>query len=109
MIFPVLRCRAPILTGSTTWGVMRASSRWPRTTTRARSRWLSIRGWWRAEGHHLYLRPRRLLITADGGGSNGWRLRLWKWELQRLADQTGLTLAVCHFHRARANGTRWKT
>jgi hypothetical protein len=30
-----------------------------------------------------------LLITADGGGSNGWRLRLWKWELQRLADQTG--------------------
>ncbi len=38
-----------------------------------------------------------LLITADGGGSNGWRLRLWKWELQRLADQTGLTLTVCHF------------
>jgi hypothetical protein len=38
-----------------------------------------------------------LLITADGGGSNGWHLRLWKWELQRLADQTGLTLAVCHF------------
>src|ERR1035437_940954 len=50
----------------------------------------SIRGWWRFEGCHLYLRARRLLITADGGGSNGWRLRLWKWELQRLADQTGL-------------------
>ena len=45
----------------------------------------------------LYLRARRLLITADGGGGNGWRLRLWKWELQRLADQTGLTLTVCHF------------
>ena len=37
------------------------------------------------------------MITADGGGSNGWRLRLWKWELQRLADQTGLALRVCHF------------
>src|SRR5450432_209339 len=57
----------------------------------------SIRGWWRAEGRRLYLSARRLLITADGGGSNGWRLWLWKWELQRLADQTGLTLTVCHF------------
>ena len=57
----------------------------------------SIRGWWRAEGHRLYPRAQRLLITADGGGSNGWRLRLWKWELQRLADQTGLALRVCHF------------
>jgi len=57
----------------------------------------SIRGWWRAEGHRLYPRTDRLLITADGGGSNGWRLRLWKWELQRLADQTGLALQVCHF------------
>lgn len=57
----------------------------------------SIRGWWRAEGRRLYPQATRLLITADGGGSNGWRLRLWKWELQRLADETGLTLAVCHF------------
>jgi hypothetical protein len=57
----------------------------------------SIRGWWRAAGRSLYLGARRLLITADGGGSNGWRLRLWKWELQRLADQTGLTLTICHF------------
>jgi len=57
----------------------------------------SIRGWWRAEGRRLYPHSQRLLITADGGGSNGWRLRLWKWELQRLADQTGLILAVCHF------------
>jgi len=57
----------------------------------------SIRGWWRAEGRRLYPRTDRLLITADGGGSNGWRLRLWKWELQRLADQTGLALMVCHF------------
>lgn len=57
----------------------------------------SIRGWWRAEGRRLYPRSPRLLITADGGGSNGYRLRLWKWELQRLADQTGLEIAVCHF------------
>ncbi len=42
-------------------------------------------------------RARRLLITADAGGSNGYRLRLWKLELQKLADETGLEIAVCHF------------
>ncbi len=57
----------------------------------------SIRGWWRQEGQRLYPAASRLLITADGGGSNGYRLRLWKLELQRLADQTGLSIAVCHF------------
>jgi hypothetical protein len=57
----------------------------------------SIRGWWRAEGRRLYPKTRDLLITADGGGSNGWRLRLWKLELQKLADETGLALSVCHF------------
>ena len=57
----------------------------------------SIRGWWRQEGRRLYPQADRLLITADGGGSNGYRLRLWKLELQRLADQTGLEIAVCHF------------
>ena len=57
----------------------------------------SIRGWWRAEGRRLYPKAARLLITADGGGSNGYRLRLWKLELQRLADQTGLEIEVCHF------------
>ena len=57
----------------------------------------SIRGWWRKEGQRLYPHTRRLVITADGGGSNGYRVRLWKWELQRLADQTGLEIAVCHF------------
>jgi len=57
----------------------------------------SIRGWWRHEGGRLYPGATRLLITADGGGSNGYRLRLWKLELQRLADQTGLEIAVCHF------------
>jgi Rhodopirellula transposase DDE domain len=57
----------------------------------------SIRGWWRHEGRRLYPQAPTLLITADGGGSNGYRLRLWKWELQRLADQTGLAIQVCHF------------
>ncbi|MEI6972601.1 MAG: ISAzo13 family transposase [bacterium] len=57
----------------------------------------SIRGWWRAEGCKLYPKARDLLITADGGGSNGSRLRLWKLELQKLADETGLAIAVCHF------------
>jgi hypothetical protein len=57
----------------------------------------SIRGWWRAEGKRLYPKARRLLITPDGGGSHGYRLRQWKLELQRLADGTGLTISVCHF------------
>jgi hypothetical protein len=57
----------------------------------------SIRGWWRYEGKRLYPAATRLLITADGGGSNGYRRRLWKLELQRLADQTGHSIAVCHF------------
>ena len=57
----------------------------------------SIRGWWRHEGRRLYPEAKRVLITADGGGSNGSRLRLWKLELQKLADDTGLSLSVCHF------------
>ena len=57
----------------------------------------SLRGWWHYEGRQLYPRAAELLITADGGGSNGYRLRLWKWELQRFADQTGLAVSVAHF------------
>jgi hypothetical protein len=57
----------------------------------------SIRGWWRSEGSALYALAPKLLITADGGGSNGSRLRLWKLELQKLADETGLSISVCHF------------
>lgn len=57
----------------------------------------SIRGWWRQEGQRLYPGGRNLLITADGGGSNGYRLRLWKLELQKLANETGLSISVCHF------------
>jgi hypothetical protein len=57
----------------------------------------SIRGWWRFEGRRLYPGADTLFITADGGGSNGSRLRLWKWELQGFADETGLALSICHF------------
>ena len=57
----------------------------------------SIRGWWCHEGRRLYSNVRELLITADGGGSNGYRLRLWKLELQKLANETGFSIAVCHF------------
>ena len=57
----------------------------------------SIRGWWRSEGRRIYPQAKTILITADGGGSNGWRLRLWKLELQKFADQTALAIAVCHF------------
>ena len=57
----------------------------------------SIRGWWRAEGRRLYSGAKTLMITADGGGSNGWRLRLWKIEMQKLADETGLSISVSHF------------
>ena len=48
-------------------------------------------------GEQAYPGARRLLICADGGGSNGYRLRLWKVELQRFADETGLEVTVCHF------------
>jgi DDE family transposase len=57
----------------------------------------SIRGWWRHEGKRLYPAATTILITADAGGSNGWRLRLWKVKLQEFADDTGLPIAVCHF------------
>ena len=57
----------------------------------------SIRRWWRWMGSHSYPRAKRLLITADSGGSNGARVRLWKWELQKLANETGLEISVCHF------------
>ncbi len=57
----------------------------------------SVRRWWRHMGHPLYPDATRLLITADGGGSNGSRNRLWKVELQQLADELGLSISVCHF------------
>jgi len=57
----------------------------------------SIRRWWDEMGSPLYPDAYQLLITADCGGSNGYRVRLWKLELQHLADDTGLAIEVCHF------------
>jgi hypothetical protein len=57
----------------------------------------SIRGWWFKLGRARYPHATKLLITADAGGSNGYRVRLWKWCLQGLANETRLRLEVCHF------------
>jgi hypothetical protein len=56
----------------------------------------SIRRWWESMGREAYPGAIRLLITADSGGSNGARVRLWKLELQKLADETGLEITICH-------------
>ena len=57
----------------------------------------SIRQWWSCMGEAMYPEAKRLLICADGGGSNGYRVRLWKVELQAFADESGLEITVCHF------------
>ena len=57
----------------------------------------SIRRWWREMGEAVYRGARRLLITADCGGSNGYRVRLWRRELQKLADEFQLSIEVSHF------------
>jgi len=57
----------------------------------------TIRQWWHQMGQEAYPQAGELLITADGGGSNGRRCRLWKYELQQLADESGLDITVCHF------------
>jgi transposase len=56
----------------------------------------TIRRWWREMGQPLYPQARRLLITADCGGSNGYRVRLWRFALQQLADELEMTVQVCH-------------
>lgn len=57
----------------------------------------SIRRWWFGMGREIYPRATDLLICADCGGSNGYRVRLWKIELQTLASETGLRVTICHF------------
>jgi hypothetical protein len=57
----------------------------------------SIRRWWRLDGRRLYRNPRKLLICADSGGSNGYKLRVWKLGLQSLADEIGMPITVCHY------------
>jgi hypothetical protein len=57
----------------------------------------AIRSWWKHMGRSAHATSTHLLITADAGGSNGPKTRLWKWELQRSANRTGLTITVCHY------------
>ena len=57
----------------------------------------SVRRWWYSMGKDLYPDAKQLMVTADGGGSNGYRIKLWKLELQKLADETGLSIQVSHF------------
>ncbi len=57
----------------------------------------SIKSWWQEMGRENYPQATEILITADCGGSNGYRVRLWKIELQKLANKTGMTINVCHF------------
>jgi hypothetical protein len=57
----------------------------------------SLRRWWNGAGQAAYPAARRLLVTADAGGSSGYRTRAWKTELAALALETGLTITVCHF------------
>nr|BFD87939.1 hypothetical protein StreXyl84_73400 [Streptomyces sp. Xyl84] len=69
----------------------------------------SIRRWWQAQGRHDYPTATRLLITADAGGSNGYRTRAWKTELAALAAETSLDITVCHMPQAPRGGTRSST
>jgi len=57
----------------------------------------SIKKWWRECGSKLYSSATKIIITADAGGSNGWRVRLWKWELQKFVNEIGIPVQVSHF------------
>ena len=69
----------------------------------------TIRTWWNTVGRAAYPDATRLMITADGGGSNGYRVRAWKTELAALAAETGLAITVATSRRAPASGTRSST
>jgi hypothetical protein len=57
----------------------------------------TLRRWWQQQGKAMYPEAERLLVCADAGGSNGYRVRLWKTELARFAAEMGLAVTVCHF------------
>lgn len=66
----------------------------------------SLRRWWNQVGRQQYPQAKHLLISADGGASNGSHVRLWKWELQQLADETGLSITVCYFPAGTSKWTK---
>jgi hypothetical protein len=67
----------------------------------------SIRSWWYMLGRASYPEATRLFVTADGGGSNGSRVRLWKRELQKLANEIGLDIVITHFPPGTGPRIRW--
>ena len=69
----------------------------------------TLRRWWHTVGHVAYPKGKRLLICADAGGSNGYRVRLWKVELAKLAIEIDRPITVCHLRPAPASGTRSNT
>jgi hypothetical protein len=66
----------------------------------------TLRRWWQQQGKAMYPEADRLLVCADAGGSNGYRVRAWKLELAQFAAEAGLQLTLCHFPPARPSGTR---
>jgi hypothetical protein len=66
----------------------------------------SLRRWCNEVGRAQSPEAKRLLLSADGGGSHGSRVRLWKWELQQLAEETGLTFTVCHLPPGTSKGNQ---
>ncbi len=68
-----------------------------------------IRSWWNITGTNTHAGANRLLITADGGGSNGYRTRLWKTDLAGLAAEMGLEITIYHLPQEPATGTRSST
>ena len=93
---PMSSWARPFPTGSMTWPRTPAGSRRHRPR-HGRVAVESIRRWWNAAGRAAYPGARRLLITADAGGSDGYRTRAWKAELAAFALQAGLAVTVCHF------------
>src|SRR4051795_3248036 len=86
------------------WPPMPAGSGWARTMTRQPLRGRPSGAGGRRSGDRAILGPKSLTITADGGGSNGVRVRLWKRELQRLADESGLAITVHHLPPGTSKG-----
>ena len=83
---------------SMTWPTMTLACPWGLVTTRPNFAVASIRRWWQRLGSQaLWFSQAALLITADGGGSNGPPPRLWLWELQRFADEIGMILEISHY------------
>jgi hypothetical protein len=91
------RSAKPFPTGSSTLDSTKAGFPWAKITTTVAFAVEALRRWWWAMGQEAYPDALQLLVCADAGVSNGYRLRLWKVELSRLAGESSLSATVCHF------------